>query len=78
MSIGDDDENLFVFPPKADEKCYTCALSLYYAMSWPQNLSQKPHYTGTVSWSREMAKDVGRHVTIPFQLEWTLPGVRVQ
>ena len=24
--VGDDDESLFVFPPKADDKCYTWAL----------------------------------------------------
>lgn len=35
----DDDERLFlyVFTPKADDECYTCALNC--AMTWPQNPS---------------------------------------
>ena len=37
----DDDESLFVFPPKADDKCYTCALN--YAMTWLQNPSEELH-----------------------------------
>ncbi len=39
----DDDERLLVFPPKADDKCYTCALN--YAMTWLQNPSEELHYT---------------------------------
>ena len=38
---GINDESPFVFPPKANDKCYTCAFN--YAITWPQNPSEELH-----------------------------------